>query len=65
MHREYEEDTIPRQFGYRRRVSSDECVTKVETVRYSPYNLVGQDSTKSVNSTVSSLLQFTGSLKMF
>ena len=32
---------------------------KVETVRYSPVCLVGQDSTTSVYSTISSLLQFT------
>ena len=32
---------------------------KGNTVQYSPVNLVGQGSTKSVDSTISSLLQFT------
>ena len=35
---------------------------KVDTVRQSPVNLDGQDSTKSVDSTISSLLQNTGEL---
>ena len=33
--------------------------TTVETVRYSPFNLVGQDSTKRVYSTIPSLLPST------
>ena len=39
------------------RVNSEEHGTKVETVRYSPVSLVGRDSTQSVYSTISSLLQ--------
>ena len=42
-----------------RRVNLDEYDSKVDTVWLSPVNLVGQDSTKRVNSTISSLLQFT------
>ena len=38
------------------RVNSEEHGTKVETVRYSPFNLVGQDSTKGVYSPVQSYL---------
>ena len=37
----------------------DKHGTKVRTVRYSPVNLVGKDSTKSVYSTISSLLSIT------
>ena len=39
------------------RVNLEEHGAKVETLRYSPVNLVGQDSTKSVYSTISRLLQ--------
>ena len=41
------------------RVNLEEQSTKVETVRYSLGNLVGQDSTESVYSTITSLLQST------
>ena len=43
-------------------VNSEEHGTKVKTVRYSPVNIVGPDNghgTKSVYSTISSLLQCT------
>ena len=40
-----------------RRVNSEEHGKDVETVRYSPVNLVGQDSTKSVYRTVRLLEQ--------
>ena len=43
---------------FKRRINSDEHGPKVETVRYSPVNLVGQESSKSVYSTISCLLQF-------
>ena len=36
---------------------NDEHCTKGETVRYSPFNLFGQDSTKSLYDTISSLLR--------
>ena len=42
-----------------RLINTEEHGTKVESVRYIPFNLVGQDSTKSVHSTVSSLFQST------
>ena len=42
-----------------RRVNSEEHGTKGETVRSSPVNLDGQDSTTSVYRTISSLLQST------
>ena len=46
--------------------SAVENGSKVETVRYSPVQLVGQDSTKSVYKygTMSSLLQFTVALEL-
>ena len=37
----------------------DKTGINVETVQYSPVNLIGRDSTKSVHSTISSLLQST------
>ena len=43
----------------KRRVNIEDFGINVETVRYSPVNLVGRDSTKSVYGTISSLLQST------
>ena len=45
-----------------RRVNSMEHGTKVETVRKSPVDLIGQAYTKSVYSKISSLLQYTSAL---
>ena len=42
-----------------RLVNSVEHGAKVETVRYGPVNLVGRESTKSVYSTISKVLQIT------